>query len=65
MLEDKEAKKIEAPQYKDLRDLAQHALLRRKELLNELQFIEVTLRMVSKKISINIDLDNNTMEDKP
>ena len=58
------AKRIDAPKFEDLKELARHALRRRKELLNELQIINVTLRMISTKANIKIDLDKNKVVEK-
>lgn len=55
------AKEIDSPKFKDLKDLARHALRRRKELLAELRILDVTLLLIAKKTDINIDLDKNVV----
>ena len=61
MDEERLANKIDAPKYKDLEELAHHALRRRKELLNELRIIERTLLIIAKTTDLNIDLDKNVV----
>ena len=64
MLEEMSAQKIEAPRYKDLRLLAEYVLRRRAELQRELQFLETTLILLSKRLDITIDLNGNKITDE-
>lgn len=50
---------LERPNYKDLRDLAEHALRRKTELEAELKILELTLTLISKRLDVCIDLNHN------